>query len=203
MHPAERNTWGHENRKARATFACSYAPDTSPRRDPNGKTWDLFKVSADGSAGYVPMSLPGSSALDISNAFAMVHVAGPKLGNPIDPTTLTGKGADAYSILLRLGVAPEDIKIYQDDGRDFAADLSRRGFDALMHSGQVRFILAMRSCTILTQTVRETSRKNVRFTGSGWTPTSPTMSAVPGSTCSSTRMRIIRGKAAYKAGGIT
>jgi len=86
------------------------------------------------------MSLPGTSALDISNAFAMVQSATPKLGHPVDPHSLTSKGADAYNILIKsMGVDPKDITIYQNDGDDFAAVLSRRGFDALVNSGKIQY----------------------------------------------------------------
>jgi hypothetical protein len=80
-----------------------------------------------------------NTVLDISNAFAVVQSGAPKLGSPVDPASLTGKGADAYSLLRRLGVGARDITIYQNDGGDFAAVLSRQGFDALMGSGKIQF----------------------------------------------------------------
>lgn len=100
---------------------------------------DLFKASADGSAGYAPMSLPGASTLDIANALAIVRRAATKLGTPLDPTALTGRGAQAYSLLLAMGVAAEDITIYQNGGGNFSAVLSGAGFEALTDSGEIQF----------------------------------------------------------------
>ena len=94
--------------------------------------WQYFGAWADGSSGYMPMSLAGFSTLDAANALAMVTAAGPKLGAPIDPTSLTGRGAGAYALLTGMGIAPGDITIYQNDGGDFEAVLSAQGFNALM-----------------------------------------------------------------------
>src|SRR5208283_146039 len=94
--------------------------------------WQYFGAWADGSSGYMPMSLAGFSTLDAANALAMVTAAGPKLGTPIDPTSLTGGGALAYKLLTGIGVAPGDITIYQNDGGDFEAVLSAQGFNTLM-----------------------------------------------------------------------
>jgi hypothetical protein len=99
----------------------------------------LFKASADGSAGFVPMSLPGFSALDIANALSTVKSVAPRLGRSLDPTSLTGRAAQAYKLLLGLGVAGGDITIYQNDGGSFSAVLSERGFEALMDSGGIQF----------------------------------------------------------------
>jgi hypothetical protein len=114
----------------------------APQRDANGKTWDLWKDSADDSSGYVPMSLPGASAQDVSNARNMVQSAAPKLGQPVDPASLKGQGADAYRLLTEtLHVNPGDITIYQDDGGRFSAVLSDAGFKTLTDSGEIQFHL--------------------------------------------------------------
>jgi len=91
-----------------------------------------FKASADGSSGYMPRSLAGFSTLDAANALAMVTAAAGELGTPIDPVSLTGRGAGAYQLLMGLGVTPGDITIYQNDGGDFEAVLSTQGFNTLM-----------------------------------------------------------------------
>ena len=96
-----------------------------------GGQWQHFGSWADGSSGYMPTSLAGFSTLDAANAFAIVNAAGPMQGKPIDPNSLTGKAANAYNLLIRMDVAAADITIYQDDGGDFAAVLSRQGFQAL------------------------------------------------------------------------
>lgn len=102
--------------------------------------WRHFGAWADGSSGYMPMSLAGFSTRDAANALAIVTTAKSKLGTPVDPSKLTGRGAEAYNILTKtMGVDPQDITIYQNDGGDFAAVLSRQGFDALMDSGEIQF----------------------------------------------------------------
>jgi RHS repeat-associated protein len=118
---------------AGAAFGCSNC-DTNPHPDSNGKAWDFFKASGDGSAGFVPWSLPGASAGDIANALGLVKGAATHLGQLVDPTSLVGRGAAAYALLLKMGVAASDIMIYQNDGGDFAAVLSSQGFETLMGS---------------------------------------------------------------------
>lgn len=97
-----------------------------------GGQWQNFGAWADGSSGYMPGSLAGFSTRDAANALAMVSAAGSKLGTPIDPTSLTGRGAEAYQLLVGMGVSPGDITIYQNDGGNFEAVLSAQGFNTLM-----------------------------------------------------------------------
>jgi RHS repeat-associated protein len=98
----------------------------------NKGQWQYFGASADGSSGYLPMSLAGSSTLDVANALSIVTTAASKLGKPVDPASLTGGGASAWNLLKALGVSIGDITIYQNDGGDFEAVLSAQGFASLM-----------------------------------------------------------------------
>ena len=97
--------------------------------------WQNFGAWADGSSGYMPMSLAGFSTLDAANALAIVNAAAPKVGKPVDPASLTGRGAAAYGLLTDpngLNIAPGDITIYQNDRGEFEAVLSTQGFDTLI-----------------------------------------------------------------------
>jgi hypothetical protein len=80
------------------------------------------------------MSLPGASALDVANARAIVRTAAAKDARPVDPSSLRGRGAQAYLLLLQMGVAASEITIYQNDGGDFSAVLSAKGFEELANS---------------------------------------------------------------------
>jgi hypothetical protein len=96
--------------------------------------WVPLKAYADGSVGYVTSNLIGFSPLDIANAFSAVTSARPGLGSPLDPSGLTGGAADAYRLLLRLGVDPSAITIYQASGGTFWAVLTASAYAGLQQS---------------------------------------------------------------------
>jgi hypothetical protein len=95
--------------------------------------WLRFTPTADGCAGYLPMSSPpGASVCDLANARSMVTNA--QSGTPIKPSDLTGQAANSYNLLLTLGVSPENITIYQTGDRSFSAVLTDAGFDQLQNA---------------------------------------------------------------------
>jgi RHS repeat-associated protein len=106
--------------------------DTSPKHDQSG--WWHFGCFADGSCGFMPSSLAGYSPRDVANALALVQSAQQGLASPVDPSKLTGGAADAYRLLLGLGVDPSAMRIYQASGGSFEAVLTSAAFAALQQS---------------------------------------------------------------------